>query len=214
MSDGLSDIESVTLRVVDHHTEEGFLFTALDISNIVKQSLPGVRHREVAPIVRSLYESGKLGADYTRSNIDVTAGGKSVTAFLYHLDEDDPDDYAGTQRQQTAIAPVPVAVIRAAAGAFLSQVDVQLGRDGRARLPLDFIRGAGLNSDEIAVSQDVGPNLRLADHVTGTQPPPLTVLHVLHPTVLHLPMVFLNGFDLTKPILAHARSGAVVIEGA
>ena len=45
-------LTGVTQRVVDVFTHGGFLFTGLDVSNSVKQTLPSVRHREIAPIVR------------------------------------------------------------------------------------------------------------------------------------------------------------------
>jgi hypothetical protein len=214
MSNSLSDIESVTIRVVDHYTEQGFLFTALDISNTVKKSLPGVRHREVAAIVRALYDDGKLGDEYTRSNIDVTADGKTVTAFLYHLDEDDPDDYAGTQRQQQPIPPVAVTLAGPVTGAPATQVALELGKDNRARLPLDFVRGAGLNAVQVVVGlEGAGPALRLTDpgHTPGSSV--LATLPILHPSVLHLPTSLLSAFDLTQPVMAYARAGAIVLEG-
>src|SRR5262249_33903333 len=61
---GGTDVENVTRRVMDRFGCEGFLFTALDVSNQVKQSLPGVRHREVAPIVRDLFDDGVMGESY------------------------------------------------------------------------------------------------------------------------------------------------------
>src|SRR5882724_6794649 len=68
---GGTDVENVTRRVMDRFACEGFLFTALDVSNQVKLSLPGVRHREVAPIVRDLFEDGVMGASYLQTLIDV-----------------------------------------------------------------------------------------------------------------------------------------------
>ena len=44
-------LRAVTQRVMDSFTAQGALFTALDVSNAVKGSLPDIRHREVAPLV-------------------------------------------------------------------------------------------------------------------------------------------------------------------
>ena len=79
---------AVTKRVVDKYTFEALLFTSLDVSNAVKQTLPTVRHREVAPIVRTFFDDAVMGDTYTRTLIDVMAGGargKKAEAYLYHL---------------------------------------------------------------------------------------------------------------------------------
>src|SRR5690349_12621794 len=96
--EGPSDIEVTTARVVDELTGAAMLFTALDVSNAVKRSLPGVRHREVSPIVRDLFNRKAMGS-YQQTEIDVLAGGtKPVTALLYHLPEHSPDMYDDTMR--------------------------------------------------------------------------------------------------------------------
>ena len=59
-------LRAVTQRVMDSFTAQGALFTALDVSNAVKGTLPDIRHREVAPIVRDLYERGAMG-DYRQA---------------------------------------------------------------------------------------------------------------------------------------------------
>lgn len=208
-----SDIESVTRRVVDRFTREGFLFTALDISNAVKGSLPGVRHREVAPIVRDLFQDGAFGDDYTRTLIDVTAdNGNRVSAYLYHLDEDDPDDYAGSQRQQRAIPPVPVSVLMQP-GAQSNQVNVDIGKDGRGRIPRTLLDRAGITSQEVSLEPiGSGPSLLLCDPANGSGVA-VARLAFTHPTVLYVPLSLLAGLVLDRPITATIEPRGVRIDG-
>jgi hypothetical protein len=209
------DIETVIRMVVERFTCEGFLFTALDVSNRVKQELPGVRHREVAPIVRDLYQDGDFGSDYTRSTIKVTLqNGSTTEALLYHLDDDEPDDYAGTQRAQVAIPPLPVSSFGPVTPAVTSNTaTLEVGRDGRARLDRSFIQQAGIAGDEVLVSlKDSGPALLL--HHPSTNPGPvLARLQYTHPTLLHVPISLLTAFDLSQPLLARQDSQGLVVEG-
>ncbi|MCP4499624.1 MAG: hypothetical protein GY822_06615 [Deltaproteobacteria bacterium] len=91
-------LSAVSQRIIDSFTEMGVLFTALDVSNAVKRTLPAGRHREVAPVVRDLFEQGAFGDEYIQTLIDVNAGRKTVQAFLYHLDDDEVDFYGDTMR--------------------------------------------------------------------------------------------------------------------
>ena len=211
---GGSDVENVTRRVVDRFTCEGFLFTALDISNAVKQSLPGVRHREVAPIVRDLFEDGIMGDDYVQTLIDVQiSNGQTVQAFLYHMEDDDPDDYAGTQRQQQAIPPIPVQQL-VHGGAPATEVTVEIGKDNRARIPRDFLERNGLTSGTIHVEQAAVPQTLLLREPASAAGPALAVLGFTHPTLLYVPVSVLQGFDLTKPVVAKPDPSGVLLVGA
>ena len=210
---GGTDVENVTRRVMDRFAYEGFLFTALDLSNQVKQSLPGVRHREVAPIVRDLFEDGVMGESYVQTLIDVRLpNGESTQAFLYHLDADDPDDYAGTQRQQRAIAPVPVHQL-VQTGVLPAEVTIEIGKDGRARIPRDFLERNGLTSGTVHVEPTPAPKTLLLCEPSAATGPAQASLGYTHPTLLYVPVTLLQGFDLTKPVIAkpHAR-GVILIE--
>src|SRR5262245_65614302 len=68
------ELYAVTARVVDEFTSAAMLFTALDVSNAVKQTLPEARHREISPIVRDIFERRGMGA-YQQTSIDVMAQG-------------------------------------------------------------------------------------------------------------------------------------------
>jgi hypothetical protein len=210
---GGADIENVTRRVMDRFAVEGFLFTALDVSNQVKQALPGVRHREVAPIVRDLFDDGVMGQSYVQTLIDVQLpDGQTTQAFLYHLEDDDPDDYAGTQRQLRAIPPIPVQQL-IQGGVLPAELTLEVGKDGRARVPRDFLERNGLTSGTVHVEL-VAPKTLVLCEPTAASGPALSTLGYAHPTLLYVPISLLQGFDLTKPVIAkpHGR-GVVLVEG-
>lgn len=210
---GGTDIENVTRRVMDRFAYEGFLFTALDVSNQVKQSLPGVRHREVAPIVRDLFEDGVMGESYLQTLINVQLpNGQSTEAFLYHLEGDDPDDYAGTQRQQRAIPPVPVQQL-VHGGALPAELTVEIGKDGRARIPRDFLERHGLTSGMVHVEHAPAPKTLVLCEPAAATGPALATLGYSHPTLLYLPLSLLQGFDLTQPVAARPHGRGVVLTG-
>ena len=99
------ELYAVTARVVDEFTSAAMLFTALDVSNAVKQTLPEARHREISPIVRDIFERRGMGA-YQQTSIDVMAqGNKPARALLYHLPEQAPTMYDDTMRAQLATPP-------------------------------------------------------------------------------------------------------------
>ncbi len=206
-----NDIESVTRRVIDTMTYDGFLFTALDVSNEVKKVLPGVRHREVAPIVRDIYSNGDLGEDYTRTLIDVIADGhKKVQTFLYHLDDDDPEDYTGSQRRQMATPPVSIQDQRSALSAK-TECLVDIGKDGRARIARAFLEQAGINGPDVQVELDgAGPALALCNP-TSTGNTVCATIQFNHPVVFHLPLTLLSAFDLSKPLHAKIAGQRILI---
>jgi len=176
-----SEIESTTQAVIAEFCSYGLMFTALDVSNEVKTRISGVRHREVSPVVRTLFEADAMGGDYVRSLIDVTVqAGKTVQAYLYHDQGRDPGDYGQRQREQRAAAPdssgsapslssgsssssnpAPSAATPPPAPARVgattssddgsSEIVVGLASDGSATLPRSFVERAGLRGDEIAL---------------------------------------------------------------
>jgi hypothetical protein len=205
---------AVTRRVVDRFTEEGYLFTALDVSNAVKQSLTDVRHREVSPVVRQLYDDGDLGEDYTRSMINVMAGGnKPAQAYLYLLDGDDPDDYDDSRRKQQALPPVSASPSSVAIDDDDGdELTLLPGKDGRLRISRAFLERAGVDEDEVALRYlGAGPGLVLAPH-DPYDPPGLAVLNYSHPDFLHVPRSFTEAFDPNRPITARVSAHDDVVE--
>jgi hypothetical protein len=76
--------QQVTL-VVENLVNNEQLFTALDVSNKVKESLPDARHREVRDVVRRLFTSKLSLEGYAATPITVTLhNGVTAEALLYH----------------------------------------------------------------------------------------------------------------------------------
>jgi len=90
-------------KIVLAFAKDGKMFTALDVSNTVKEQGHHVRHRDIAPVVRDIYEGGALSHfNYERSLIDVTLeDGTSTQTFLYYKQGADTNQYFA--RSQKAI---------------------------------------------------------------------------------------------------------------
>lgn len=217
MSDVPTDVlRGVTQRVVDLYTEGAFLFTALDVSNAVKQTLASVRHREVSPIVRELFDNGWMGEDYEQTLIDVvTEGRKPAQAFLYHLaGADIVAGYGPEKRNQLAIPPVSASLEDDdddASGE--TEATLSVGGDGRIRLPRKLLTLAGITGDRV-VAEQVGDEIFVSAFLSFLAPSPrATVLPLGHPTLLHIPRSLADLFDATKPIEAAVHREQVRISG-
>jgi len=96
-------LSDVIQAIINDWVKEEKLFTALDVSVEVKQTLPYARHREVRDIVRAEYSSMQ-NSSYGRTDIDVTlADGTAAKAILYHPLSDSWDldaKYSAQQRAQ------------------------------------------------------------------------------------------------------------------
>lgn len=107
----MSNLEDTVRSVVQDFISRDVLFTALDVSNSVKQSLPAARHREVRDVVRSMFSSDIESQGWARTPITVTLGdGTTAEALLYHplTDSWDLDNkYSAQQRTATAVHAVP-----------------------------------------------------------------------------------------------------------
>lgn len=99
-------LEDRIIAVLSDFIKAGTPFTILDISNAVKQDGNGfARHRDVRPIVADMIENETVFGveDYIVTQIQVSTPKGLDYANLYHLEDDDPDDY--TNRQQKALSP-------------------------------------------------------------------------------------------------------------
>lgn len=104
--------------VVEVFITEELLFTALDVSNKVKETIPHARHKEVRDIVRDLFATDISVADWARTPINVVlADGTIVKALLYHplSDSWNLDHKYDTQKRAQVgarpnVAPVPATV--------------------------------------------------------------------------------------------------------
>lgn len=81
----MNTLEDVVEDTIEGLVMDSVLFTALDISNKVKQTLPNARHREVRDLVRGMFASHIEPQGWAKSPITVTlADGSQVEALLYH----------------------------------------------------------------------------------------------------------------------------------
>jgi hypothetical protein len=217
VSDVPADVlRGVTQRVVDLYTKGGFLFTALDVSNAVKQTLASVRHREVSPLVRELFDKGWMGEDYEQTLIDVVAEGrKPAQAYLYHLSGADiAAGYGPDKRSQLAIPPVTASLDEDdELGAGQTAATLEVGADGRLRVPKQLLTLAGITGDRV-VAEQVGDEIYVSAFLSFLAPSPrATVIEIAHPTLLHIPRTLAELFDPTKPVEAQVHRDQVRISG-
>ena len=114
----MSSLEGLVQHVVNEFMMDGVLFTALDVSNKVKETSPMSRHKEIRDIVRGLY--GQLVMDnmgYGRTPIQVhLIDGSMADALLYHPLADSWDldtKYDSQKREQTSsIKPVAIPAVQ------------------------------------------------------------------------------------------------------
>lgn len=109
----MATLEDTVRAVVQDFINKEVLFTALDVSNAVKQELPHARHREVRDVVRSMFGTEIESQGWARTPISVTLeDGKTADALLYHplTDSWDLDSkYDAQQRVKTPFRPVAAA---------------------------------------------------------------------------------------------------------
>ena len=105
--------------VIADFVSDNVLFTALDVSNKVKETMPFARHREVRDEVRTAWTVTIEPNGYGRTPISVNlADGSVVEALLYHPLSDSWDldtKYDTQQRAKTAARPATVATVATAA---------------------------------------------------------------------------------------------------
>lgn len=117
----MASLEDSVRAVVQDLIKNEVLFTALDVSNTVKQSQPHARHREVRDVVRGMFTSDIESQGWARTPITVTLGDKTTAeALLYHplTDSWDLDNkYDTQQRAKTTYKPTAAAAATVAAAA-------------------------------------------------------------------------------------------------
>lgn len=207
------ELVAVTARVVDKFTSSAMLFTALDVSNAVKTSLPDIRHREVAPLVRDTFDRGGMGI-YKQTLIDVMANRKKVEAFLYHLPKHPTSNYDESMRSQLAIPPVSASATDddASVTDATTEAMVPVGQDGRGRLSRHLLKNAGISGTGVVVKvQAVPPKLQVYAQgaaVTGQT----EALNFEHPELLHLPQNLVSIFAKGAQLLARIDGNSVTIK--
>jgi hypothetical protein len=116
----MKTLQEVVKEVVSSFIMSETLFTALDVSNKVKETMPFARHREVRDEVRNCYSTDIEPNSYARTPIRVTlADGSGADALLYHPLSDSWDldtKYSDQQRQSTAAPKAALNPVLAAQG--------------------------------------------------------------------------------------------------
>ena len=105
----MKTLDDVVRETVQHFVQDSLLFTGLDVSNKVKETLPLTRHSEVSDLVRLSFVSEMEPFSYAKTPINVTLRDGSVrTALLYHplADSWDLDSkYDAQKRAQVTVKP-------------------------------------------------------------------------------------------------------------
>lgn len=206
------EMEAVTARVLDRFTAAAMLFTALDVSNAVKEALPDVRHREVSPLVRDAFDRGAMGA-YDQTLIDVTAGDKKVQAYLYHLSSQSPDLYDEKMRSQLAKPPNKGGdkkVTDASIKDDTERASVPVGQDGRGRVSRRLLSNAGIEGDEVLIEVVNNPPL-LRIHAEDADVEDGEPVSFEHPDLLHLSEELVKVFPAGVQLVARIDGEAVVV---
>lgn len=119
----MTTMEDTVRSVVTDFMSRGVLFTALDVSNAVKQTHTQARHRDVRDVVRGMFSTDIETQGWARTPITVNlADGTTAEALLYHplTDSWDLDNKYNTQQRAATsfrpVAPVTVAQTAAALG--------------------------------------------------------------------------------------------------
>lgn len=114
----MSNLEDTVRLVVQDFISREVLFTALDVSNSVKQAAPHARHREVRDVVRSIFTTDIETQGWARTPISVSLDdGSPAEALLYHPLTDSWDlDNKYSAQQRAATSARPVSVQQSAAG--------------------------------------------------------------------------------------------------
>jgi hypothetical protein len=210
-------LRSVTERVVDSFTSQGALFTGLDISNAVKTTLPEVRHRDVSPLVRELFDSGAMG-DYDHTLIDVVAQGNTkAQAYLYHLPEHDASLYNDAMRAQLAIPPVSTSLTLSDSPMIVpstTETPVEVGRDGRGRVSRQLLANALITADSVRITAQRSPDRVVITNATGTEPEDIMAATVAceHPSLIQIPRGLMGVFPPGAKLVARIEGNSVVIE--
>lgn len=101
------NLQKVTKEIIENFIDKKWSFTSLDISNAVKREndLGKIRHKDIAPIVRSIYAMGSMIQEgYEQELIPVILpNGDQRQAYLYHHWSVDTSVY--TNRTQKPIVP-------------------------------------------------------------------------------------------------------------
>ena len=177
----MKNVNDVVDSVVREFLGNNELFTALDVSNKVKEDLPLVRHREVRDLVRSMFSSVIEVESYTKTPITVNLeNGATAEAILYHplVDSWDLDaKYNAQKRAQSSVKAktVTTKTVTAADGSVVSvdkdgNVNISVGSGMPPNIDPKHIAFCGTKFPGFVDPITVQSNANAAAPVTVKQP--------------------------------------------
>lgn len=103
----MQTLEDLVTETVKNFVQNGTLFTALDISNEVKKTMPEARHRKVRDLVHGLFASEIEPNGWCRSGIKVNLpdGSQGEALLYYPLSASYDLDSQYTNRSSTSARP-------------------------------------------------------------------------------------------------------------
>lgn len=103
----MQTLEDLVTETVKNFVQNSKLFTALDISNEVKKTMPEARHRKIRDLVHNAFSTEVEPNGWCRSNIQVNLpDGTQGTALLYYpLSVSYDLDNLYTNRSETSARP-------------------------------------------------------------------------------------------------------------
>jgi hypothetical protein len=108
----MQTLEDLVRATVESFVQNNTLFTALDVSNAVKVTMPEARHKNVRDVVRNLFTTNIEPHGWERSPINVTLlDGTTAQALLYHplsASWDLDAEYSAQKRSQVSARPQTV----------------------------------------------------------------------------------------------------------
>lgn len=143
-------MEDKVKEIIQELCDNFMSFTSLDISNLVKKDFPSARHRDIAPIVRSLFSDGLFSQTYIRTLIDVElTDGTPVKTNLYHSQQIDPKFYVNRKQipippkaedKEDAVSTILTPSVIPDNGFSEDELDRVAKSDGRVEIPISWVR--------------------------------------------------------------------------
>ena len=122
----MATLKDSVLDIIKDFVARDVLFTALDVSNLVKKTMPFARHKEVRDVVREAWATHIENNNYDRTPINVVlANGGAAEALLYHPMSAswDLDNLYNTQQRAQTAATSSAPTIQTVAGTISKATD-------------------------------------------------------------------------------------------
>ena len=150
-------VATETEKVVQEFTTGGEMFTAWDVTRILRNRLPSenIKHPSVKTEVYRLFDTDEMGI-YGREQVNV---GSKVSPFVYHMPHLDPDDYdpswldaqigasktvaVSSVTATPSTASTPATSHSSSVGSRPSRKTVKITAEGRINVPTNMLGNFG-----------------------------------------------------------------------